>query len=305
MLRKYGKKYSEDFIVNYYKNNHISIRKMAKELNISPDEIRYFLNKNNIHKKQTPGDFNEYRKHNVNKEYFDIINSEDKAYFLGLIYADGFVPDWGFSITLKKEDKHILETLCEYIGTDVACIKEIKIKEHNDFKAGIYYRLTISSTQIAAKLHEYGAVKKKSLILQPPKNIPKEMLKHFIRGFVDGNGSIFFDTNTKSFRVQIASTLLMTEWLRDFFGGTQKIKKGKNIFYYCVGGTRKSYEILSKIYEESSEDLRLKRKYEKFLDCKEKYEYQEQHRKETWINNLGPYIRNGISGDCELSDQQV
>lgn len=305
MLRKYGKKYSEDFIVNYYKNNLVSIRKMAKDLDISPDEIRYFLNKNNIHKKQSPGDFDEYRKHHVNKEYFDVINTEDKAYFLGLIYADGYVPDWGFAITLKEEDKYILETLCKYIGFDLTCIKQIKTKERESFKARTYYRLTISSVQIAKKLHEYGAIEKKSLVLQPPKNIPEKMLKHFVRGFIDGNGSIIFDVNTKSFRVQIASTLSMTEWLRDFFGGAQKIKKGKNVFYYCVGGTRKSYELLSKIYENSSEDLRLKRKYQKFLECKEKYEYQEKHRKETWINNLGPYIRNDMSGDCELSDQQV
>lgn len=44
-------------------------------------------------------------------------------------------------------------------------------------------------------------------------------------------------------------------------------------------------------------------KFLKFLQCKELFEYQEQHRKETWINNLGPYIRNGVRNVCELSDQ--
>lgn len=275
---------------------------MAKALDISVDEIRYFLKKNNIHKKQSPGDFDEYRKHKINKKYFDVIDSEDKAYFLGLIYADGYIPNSGFSISLKEEDKYILETLCRYIETDLGCIKLIKAKEQNGFKARSYYRLTICCTEIAQKLHEYGAIQNKSLILQPPKNIPEKMLNHFIRGFVDGNGCIFFDKNTKSFRVQIASTLSMVEWLREYFDGDQKIKKRKNIFYYDIGGNRKSYFLLSKLYENSSEDLRLKRKYNKFLQCKEIYEYQEIHRKETWINNLGPYIRNNISGDCELSN---
>ena len=303
MLRKYGKKYSEEFIVEQYTTRHISIRMLAKELGISTDEVRYFLKKNNIHKKQSPGDFQEYRKHKLNIYYFDNIDTEDKAYFLGFIYADGYIPDYGVYITIKPDDVYILENFCHYIGTDTGVIRDIVTKEVNGFKAGIYKRLYIGSKKIANKLHEYGAVQGKSLILEPPNNIPINMLPHFVRGFVDGNGSIFFDKNTKSFRVQIATTLKMAEWLRSYFNGAQKIKCGKGVYYYELGGNRKAYELLSKIYENSSEGLRLERKYQKFLQCKELFEYQEQHRKETWINNLGPYIRNDVRNVCELSDQ--
>lgn len=60
---------------------------------------------------------------------------------------------------------------------------------------------------------------------------------------------------------------------------------------------------LNKLYNNSIQGLRLERKYQKYLDCLKKKEYQDKHRKETWIKNLGPYIRNNISGDCELSNQ--
>ena len=94
----------------------------------------------------------------------------------------------------------------------------------------------------------------------------------------------------------------MLSWIKDFFQVKTKISPYKKIARFDFSGNRQVFQKLSMIYDNSSEELKLKRKYEKFLNCKEKYEYQEKHRKETWINNLGPYIRNDISGDCELSD---
>lgn len=169
-LRKYGKKYSEDFIVNYYVNNHTSIRKMAKELNISVDEIRYFLKKNNIHKKQNPGDFDEYRLHKVNKTYFQTIDSEAKAYFLGFIYADGYITNNALFWTSHKQDRHILETFCDCIETDKDCIKTIDEK---------YLRVMITSKEFASYLQKQGAVQAKTFILTSPK-IPENLIPHFI-----------------------------------------------------------------------------------------------------------------------------
>ena len=291
-LRKYGEKYSEEFIVNYYVNNHTSIRKMAKELNISVDEIRYFLKKNNIHKKQSPGDFDEYRLHKINKTYFQTIDSEDKAYFLGFIYADGYVTKDALYWTSHKQDRHILEIFCHYIETDKDCIKTIDEK---------YLRVVITSKEFASCLQKQGAVQAKTLILTPP-SIPKNLIPHFIRGYFDGDGSIYYDKNTKSYRVNFLGTESMLFWIKDFFQVKTKIRPYKKIAKFDFSGNRQVFQKLSMIYNNSSEELRLKRKYEKFLSCKEKYEYQEKHRKETWINNLGPYIRNGVSEDCELFD---
>ena len=291
-LRKYGKKYSEDFIVNYYVNNHTSIRRMAEELGISIDEVRYFLKKNNIHKKQSSGDFDEYRLHKVNKTYFQTIDSEAKAYFLGFIYADGYITNDALFWTSHKQDRHILETFCDCVGTDKNCIKTIDEK---------YLRVMITSKEFVAYLHKQGAVQAKTLILTPP-NIPKDLIPHFIRGYFDGDGSIYYDKNTKSYRVSFLGTETMLSWIKNFFQVKTTIRPYKKIARFDFGGNRQVFQKLSMIYDSSSEKFRLKRKYEKFLDCKEKYEYQEQHRKETWINNLGPYIRNGISGDCELFD---
>ena len=53
------------------------------------------------------------RKNQVNKEYFKIIDTEEKAYWLGFIMADGCVyeqkPTYKFQMNLKKEYRHILE----------------------------------------------------------------------------------------------------------------------------------------------------------------------------------------------------
>ena len=50
------------------------------------------------------------RKYNVNDNYFDVIDNQNKAYILGFLYADGCNYKNGyFKIDLQEEDKNMLE----------------------------------------------------------------------------------------------------------------------------------------------------------------------------------------------------
>ena len=99
----------QDLIEKYL--NGTSITKLAKDNNVSRYVIAERLSKNNINKYKRGYFLRKFK--TINENYFDEINSEEKAYFLGLLYADGCNHNLDkkkkISISLQEEDKFILE----------------------------------------------------------------------------------------------------------------------------------------------------------------------------------------------------
>ena len=277
--------YTHKQIAKMYETQHTSIRKLARELNISPDKVRWALKKYNIHKVQNHSDFPEYRKHQLNLHYFDKIDREDKAYYLGFIYADGYVNNSYMKLCLQNQDIHILKSFCKYLNSDETIIKPFKDN---------YSVLTVNGKDFTKALHQQGAVQAKTKILVPPK-LSDDMIPHFIRGYFDGDGSIWFDKSANSYRVQFIGTKPMLEYIEKFFGIDTKFRvatKDGLIYRYGFAGNKKITEAFNKIYKDAT--VYLFRKHNKYLRCKELFEYKEQHRNEIWINNLGPYAHKSI-----------
>lgn len=137
---------------------------------------------------------------NVNHSYFDAIDTERKAYFLGLIYADGSIVQ-SYSkdkkqrqkqlcIALQEEDKYLLEELCK----DIKPKKTINvayppnIKTRNWKKRAVF---KVSSDQICEALINMGCIQKKSQLGMKYPALPNHLQQHFIRGFFDGDGCIY------------------------------------------------------------------------------------------------------------------
>lgn len=300
---KYARYFKE--IERLYVQEGLSQRQIGEQLGIGKEAVHHVFRRylTHVDTNRTLYDYSDvYRKYKLNSHYFDTIDTSDKAYFLGLIYADGYIPNNGLYITLEPNDKYILESFCKYIKLDTTAIKDVLIKNTYGLSK-IYPRLFVCSKYIAEKLHEIGAIQAKSLVLQPPIGVPEKLKPDFIRGFFDGNGSIFYDKSTGHYKIQFSTTYAMCEWLEEYFNFGTKILFQKKICRYGCSGNNKVVSALNKLYNNSIQGLRLERKYQKYLDCLKKKEYQDKHRKETWIKNLGPYIRNNTSGDCELSNQ--
>lgn len=115
-----------------------------------------------------------------NIRYFKDINTELKAYFLGLIITDGSVYKQDnslvFSITLKSEDDYLIKTLK----------KELDSKNKLVFNRGCTM-FSIQSTDLCKDLISHNVVFKKSYHTEMP-IIPNELLPHFLRGVFDGDG---------------------------------------------------------------------------------------------------------------------
>ncbi len=123
----------------------------------------------------------------VNHSIFNKINSEESAYLLGFITADGCIHKNGVvSICLSDKDTDHL----------------LKIQGNLESNHSIgFYRdeasLRISSREMIQDLAQYGVVERKSLIIPWPKAIPADHYNHYIRGFIDGDGSFTHSTISK------------------------------------------------------------------------------------------------------------
>ena len=96
----------EQKIIDFYQKGN-SQNKCAKLFNISQSQVGIILKRNTV----TTRNISEgLRKFKVNNDYFEKIDTKDKAYFLGLLIADGNNEVVGFRLQLKESDKHILET---------------------------------------------------------------------------------------------------------------------------------------------------------------------------------------------------
>lgn len=126
----------------------------------------------------------------LNENVFNKIDDEKSAYFLGLIYADGNIfknktwDSWTLSCCQSEKDMDIILKLQNFLQTNR------KINE-NIIKENTYYTISINSKQICLDLKKLGVSENKSLVLKFPTFISDELMPHFIRGYFDGDGSIW------------------------------------------------------------------------------------------------------------------
>ena len=157
-----------------------SLTSIAKEYKVSRDTITKEFKKLGL----TP--VNYQNKVKIKQDIFQIIDNEEKAYWLGFIYADGCIGKGnGFELTLQERDKSHLEKLKSFIGW------EGEIKYRKIQKA---YRITFRNKKFVKDLYNLGVHQNKSLSLEFPdlKQVPEHLIKHFIRGYFDGDGCIHY-----------------------------------------------------------------------------------------------------------------
>lgn len=126
---------------------------------------------------------------------FSKVDTEAKAYFLGLISADGCITKnlRGMEITLHESDREILDIMRKEMFPDGE-VKSITRNAGTDHERK-HCRLRIFSTEFVQQLALYNLGPSKSLTLQPPPDgsISDELMYHYIRGLFDGDGDITYD----------------------------------------------------------------------------------------------------------------
>ncbi len=191
-----------------------------------------------------------------------MIDSEDKAYFLGLMYADGNITHNGFEIGLSGEsDTHIIQAF----KTALQATHPIGKKFIEGYKT--YYRLTISSSSQAREdLIRLGCFERKSLILKFPteEQVPKYLIHHFIRGYFDGDGSVSHKINGQIHYSMISSVFFIDGLIKSLQenGIDLVIRMDKchtnQVGYVSAGGVIAGKKIFDFMYKDAT--IFLKRK---------------------------------------------
>lgn len=166
--------------------NGLSIKDICKKHYLTIGKLRGLKKKYKLPKCKYSGK-TKHRKYCINKQYFASINSEEQAYFLGLLFADGWITNRGtIGLKLQDRDLHIIEQFKKCINSDHP-IKFLELNKQNSNWRNCYH-LTICCVDMMKDLRRFGCVEKKSTVIDLPdvKHLHPSLLRHFIRGYFDG-----------------------------------------------------------------------------------------------------------------------
>lgn len=127
-----------------------------------------------------------------NENIFHTIDTEYKAYWLGFLYADGSVNsnDNRIELGLAEKDVDHIYKFKNFIEIDNKVSYRVKTKS---------YRYSFRNAKIKQDLIKQGCIPKKSLVLKFPteEQVPNDLIHHFMRGYIDGDGFIINTEKTQ------------------------------------------------------------------------------------------------------------
>lgn len=222
-------------------------------------------------------------KYTCDDNFFKEIDTEEKAYWLGFLYADGYINNkrkygnYKVGITISESDKVHLEKFknaIHYTGNIKTYSPSLSKNSYKGTKN--YCRILITSSTMAEDLINKGCfVNKTDSLIYPSYDIvPKELEKHFIRGIIDGDGSLII-TNLlkenvhKDFELSFTGTKNMCQGILRFFNKENAVlskrhkDKDNDNFSFSIGGNKQVLRLVTLLYKDAT--IYLDRKYEKYL----------------------------------------
>ena len=297
MLQRTIEKFEKNKVIELYCESGYSLNQLEVIVGSSKKDIRLYLLANGIKIRGSQKDF--IPQYNVlcgsksgkrfNDKVFEKIDNEEKAYWLGFFYADGYVLKNSYisGICLQAKDVGHLHKFDRFVEST-----ENNVKYHpKKTKEKIFdlYRWEIRNKNFHQSLIEKGCVPNKSLILTFPKEeiLPQKFVKDFIRGYFDGDGCVCFTEKNKEISILGTFDMLTSikEQTKCFENKTPS--KHKNIFQFTLS-RKKAFNFLNYIYKNST--IYLDRQYKKYLEfCRsyeESYELQGGKNEEICDDNL-------------------
>lgn len=247
---------------------------ISEKYNTSVHNVYRILYKNKIQMRNKELSI---RKYKTNQEFFNEVDSEEKAYILGFLYADGYnnVKDRVIKLVLQEKDKEILGIINNLIQPD----KPLYFLDHSrrrslGNKVSDCYSMSISSEKMCEDLIRLGCPQAKTfnLIFPNTSQVPKEYVSHFIRGYFDGDGSIYINATNKRQRFSLVGTESFLTSLQSIitselgitktmlYKPSNTVKNNIAVLSYC--GLNDCIKIQEYLYNNST--IYMERKYNKF-----------------------------------------
>jgi DNA-binding transcriptional regulator WhiA len=218
------------------------------------------------------------------RDFFNVIDTEEKAYWLGFIFADGYISyseknmkkgqlatTYCTGIKLQWSDREHLKKFNKSISGNYKVFKETSHPDGFRKKITEAAKILVYSQQMYNDLNKYFDRDKTYTAKFP--SISENLMRHFIRGYFDGDGCFSFTDRTfdieflgasKDFHEGLGNILNENNFK---FTINSKINKYNTEMYYIyINRNEDKCNFLKWIYEDCK--IYLERKYKKYLDMK-------------------------------------
>lgn len=197
----------------------------------------------------------------MKENIFEQIDSNNKAYWLGFLSADGSIKNNELSIGLANKDREHLIKFLKFIDSKNSIIDTMSHCTNNNK----YYpssHINIYSIKLINDLKKYNIVSNKSYQnINFLSNIPKEYFDPFIIGYFDGDGWFTFTEKSHGFGFcgNEKTIIAIRDYLFSLYDWNLSIlnySKSK-ITYYIQGQSFKRIQDFINLYLSYSEDCDL------------------------------------------------
>ena len=271
----------ELILLQKYLDEGYTQQKAARLVGLNPKSMYTYVKRHNLKVKKRFG------RVRINEEYFDNIDTEAKAYILGFILADGYIQksrnNYSLNINNSIDDTSAIEIIKNEISPEGSIL-------HSNKQIGAKFRkpqlsIRVCSTKLCITLMEkYGIKPAKTFIEDYQFNfelIPQDLIRHFIRGYFDGDGSVSAHKYQKVFFFNFSfvfNSLNLCEQFAEIFESLFNLKRkiykheGKTANWVSMrfNYDKKRLEEIKKIYEYLYKDskyylTRKKLKFEEYF----------------------------------------
>lgn len=254
--------------IEYMMKNYLSMtyKEIADNIGFTEKQVKGWINHNCDRKNRT-----------FNDKYFSEINTANKAYWLGFIYADGWITR---NVTRRNYELGI--ELCDIdeqqlidFNNELGCVHSINhghyekyICEHENISVTDTVCIRIYSKQIVEDLIKHNVLENKTLKPEYP-IVDDDLFFDFLRGYIDGDGCIYVN-NDKVSTSQVTITSSHCEVLDyiknklSLYGIKSYIYKEKEKKYRIYINHKNAIKLLDMIYYDKNVQ-KLDRKYKKYL----------------------------------------
>lgn len=267
------RKYSKEFIIklteDYYSKDFRSLIDLSKKYNINSGVIYKILKREGYMIK--PKSITNHKRI-IDHDYFANMDTEEKAYWLGILTTDGCITKNNqIKLHINASDRNHLIKFRTALKSDYTII------EHRNNSISLEF----VSTKIYADLIKYGLIERKTGFTVKAMELSRELERHYWRGCIDGDGCLSEGTlsskgNKYNYPVlKFCGDFSLVNSFRDFCklydcGNTSKVRHIKNeqIVDFSLA-CNQALKIMNVLYEDSQ--IYLDRKYLRYNNYVEKY----------------------------------
>lgn len=254
-------KYNKDLISKWCEeySSGLKIYEISNKYNIKEGIVYSAIKRNGIKRKTN-------QKYIFNRSFFEKIDTEEKAYWLGFISADGAINNRHtlLSLNLKYSDIGHIKKFLKSIEMNEKKSVPITILDQRKYgRNSIVASLALSSTEIVKDLINIGVGPKKTYTLKPWQSSNDALERHYWRGIIDGDGCLYKPTpNSNLIYCSLVGNLEVLQGFNDF------LKKQLNFSVlitphgtiYKMFVCKQSIDLFNTIYKDSNIFLERKMK---------------------------------------------